>query len=168
MLLEEKDYDIICAERLLEKQYLLLYLPVNDNEKLRKHADEYAKKYDLEILEISTKLKAYKQGNFICVGDAGVEDFLSAIKNANIVFTNSFHAICFSIIFNVQFYAFSRAFAGKVRDICEVFELTDRFFPDDDFVEKHPIDFEQINKTHNELKCKSAAWLRKSIESVFS
>ena len=75
------------------------------------------------------------------------------------VFTNSFHAICFSILFEVQFYAFSRSCAGKVKDICDTFGLQDRYFEDDNFVECGNIDYSELNKKRKNLSIQSQNWL---------
>lgn len=164
MLLNKEDYLEICAEKILAEKYLLLYLPVDDNIKLRKYAERYAKEKGLKILEISTKLISYEKSGIKCIGDAGIEEFLSAINYADVVFTNSFHAICFSILFNVQFYAFSRAYAGKVEDICKIFGLENRFFIDDNFVEQKLIDFETVNMRYEEMKARSISWLENAIQ----
>lgn len=159
LLLDADSYKSICSKRLLTDKYLLLYLPVDDNKNLRTYAQKYAELHGLKILEISTKLKSYEKNQKKCIGNAGIEEFLSAIKYADVVFTNSFHAICFSILFNVQFYAFSRAYAKKVEDICETFELKNRFFADDKFIEQKPIDYIRVNKKYNKLKQQSIQWL---------
>lgn len=163
MLLNAKDYYLICDKPIIEDSYLLLYLPVDDNDKLRQYARKYAKKYGLKILEISTKQVTYYKEDEICLGAAGVEEFLSAIRYSNIVFTNSFHAICFSIIFNVQFYAFSRAYAGKVKDICKIFELENRYFSNDVFKECENIDFDNVNKIWETKRTDSKKWLIEAI-----
>lgn len=45
----------------------------------------------------------------IKIGDAGPLEFLSLIKNAHIVVTDSFHATVFSSIFDRDFYVLERA-----------------------------------------------------------
>ena len=94
-----EEYDKITDTRLLKEQYILLYLPVNDNKKLRKKAKEYAKENGYKILEISTKLLKKNTELHKTLPAAGIEEFLSSIKNAECIFTNSLHAVCFSIIF---------------------------------------------------------------------
>lgn len=163
LLLSEVDYKPILEKRMIENDYILLYLPVDDNEKLRRYAEEFAKKYGYYILEISTKLRSEEKECYRCLATAGIEEFLSGIKYAKCVFTNSFHAICFSVIFHREFYAFSRAYAGKVRDICEVLELNDRYFPDNKFVERDFINYCKVDEKVNFLKEKSELWLKKAL-----
>lgn len=163
MLLNAEEYSQICADRIFSDRYLLLYLPVDDNTRLREYAGEFAQKKGLKILEISTKLKNYKKDNLKCIGNAGIEEFLSAIKYADFVFTNSFHAICFSVLFNVQFYAFSRTNSGKVEDICKTFGLSERYFADNNFAEGKIIDYSTVNKRYEEMRVFSMQWINSAI-----
>lgn len=162
-LMDKEDYNSICEKKMINREYILLYLPVDDNAALRKHALEYARLHDLKILEICTNLKSYEVDDITCIGDASIGEFLSAIKYAEMVFTNSFHAICFSIIFNTQFYAFSRAYAGKVKDICATFDLQERYFADDFFCERKPIDYSTVNVIREDLIKKSKNWLMSAL-----
>ena len=166
LLLEENEYDDIVSDRLISDPYLLIYLPVNDNIKLRLQAKDYALKRGLKVLEISTTLRKDSDHTIVSYTTAGIEEFLSAIKHADVVFTNSFHAICFSIIFNKEFYAFSRAFNGKVRDICELFDLKRRFLVDDHFELQDPIDFEWTERIRLQEKEKSEEWISCALQET--
>ena len=161
-LLEAEDYDCITGKRILNKNYLLLYLPVNDNKELREEAGKYAKIHNLEILEISTKL--YPNFDHKTLTHAGIEEFLSSIKYADMVFTNSFHAICFSVLFNKEFYAFTRKFNEKVEDICKTLDLGDRFLQDNVIKETKKIDYEVVNKKVDKLRKESREWIIDAIE----
>ncbi len=161
-LLDESDYSPIMSEKLIKGQYLLLYLPADNNIQLRSSAKKYAKKHGLKIVEVSSKLNLSFSNKVI--NTAGVEDFLSLIKYADIVFTNSFHAVCFSIIFHTQFYAFSRACLGKVGDICERLDLSDRYLDNNEFKEKNDIDYNKVEKRLLKEKNNSKKWL---LEAIF-
>lgn len=163
MLLDEETYNKIIGKRILKDKYILLYLPVNDNKKLRRQAKEFAQKNGYSILEISTKLIRRKSKTNKVLADAGIEEFLSGIKYAEYVFTNSLHAVCFSIIFKKQFYAFSRKYAGKVKDVCDIFGLSKRFFPTDEFIEQKDIDYVKVYKKYNKLKEQSENYIIKAL-----
>lgn len=161
LLLDDEDYEKIVSNRTIKNNYLLLYLPVDDNNLLRKAANDYALKKGLTIVDLSTHLKKNKNPEITSVLAAGVEDFLSLIKYASCIFTNSFHAICFSIIFKKDFYAFSRNFAGKVIDICKSFHLEERYIEDGDFSEKPPIDYKIVYEILYQKKKESKEWIMK-------
>lgn len=165
LLLDAEEYDKITDTRLLKEKYILLYLPVNDNKKLRKKAKEYAKENGYKILEISTKLLKKNTELHKTLPAAGIEEFLSAIKNAECIFTNSLHAVCFSIIFKKEFYAFSRKYAGKVKDLCEVFGLSNRFFPTNEFVEQPKIDYDKVYKTYTKLRKTSEDYIKNALKN---
>ena len=160
---EAEDYDRITAPRILGEPYLLIYLPVNDNESLRKSAQEYAEKTGLKTLEISTKLNHGKTEDCLTLGNAGVEEFLSALRYADMIFTNSFHAICFAVIFEKQFYAFTRVYQKKVIDICKTFGLEDRYMTDDRLTERAPIDYSAVRALRDRLQEESRRWLAEQI-----
>ena len=157
LLLERKDYDKIACKRIINDNYLLLYLPVDNNKKLRKVAKDYAKKNSLKILEISTKLRPSL--NHKVLTTAGVEEFISCIKYADVVFTNSFHAICFSVIYEKDFYAFTRSLNGKVIDICKTLGLEDRYLENNKIKKIEHIDYKKVTKRVEELKNRSQKWI---------
>lgn len=159
MLLDPEDYDCITAPRMMQERYLLLYLPVNNNKFLRETAASYAEEHNLKILEISTKLQEVDTELKKCLPDAGIEEFLSAIKYADMVFTNSFHAICFAIIFGTQFFAFTRKYNGKVLDVCKVFGLEEYYVAGNDFPEKEPINMKKVQKKYRTLQAEGRQWL---------
>lgn len=163
LLLQPVDYDKIAFERMIKENYILLYLPVDNNYELRKYARVYAEKYGYRVVEISTNLRKTKDRDVLTFVAAGIEEFLSLIKYSNCVFTNSFHAICFSILYNRQFYAFSRRCSGKVLDICKLFQLDNYYFPNDKFEEQDAIDFNSVNIILNSLRQKSEKWLEDAL-----
>ena len=86
------------------KPYLLLYL-LTYNSRYIKIAEEYAYKNNLDFRIIHSVNVNYL-GRVTVI--AGPKEFLYMIKNASFVFTDSFHACIFSIIFERQFFVFKR------------------------------------------------------------
>ena len=163
LLLDAEDYEKITGKRIINDEYLLLYLPVDDNAGLRNAAKSYARKYGLKIIDLSTYLKKNDDAEVISLTSAGIGEFLSAIKYASCVFTNSFHAKCFSIIFNVEFYGFSRKLSRKVIDICELMGLKERYIGSGKFREQKKIDFEKVNAIWREKRAESEKWLKECL-----
>ncbi len=172
LLLEAEDYDEFCRQEVLKQPYLLLYLPVDDNRKLRMTAERFAKKRGLRIVEISTKLKRDKRNPSVdrFIGNGGIEEYLSAIRHAEAVFTNSFHAICFCFLFEKQFFAFTRKYAGKVVDICRQFGLENRFIGDSgaDPEQIEEINFDQVNSLLKKKRAMSIDWLKHAVNAGFN
>lgn len=160
-LLEAEEYMPIISDKFKGEKYVLLYLPADDNLELRKAAQEKATELGLKVVEISNKICSHKN----VYGDASVQDFLSGIYYAAFVFTNSFHAVCFSLIFKKQFYVFSRANSGKLMDICTLFELEERYNHYADFKYKE-IDYKKVESRRQTLSEFARKWILSAIEDA--
>lgn len=80
--------------------YILVY-HVNAPEKMVDKAFEYAQRNGLKVVSLNRLNTKYDYYDY---SDASIEEFLYLIKNANCVFTTSFHGLVFSIIFNTNFF----------------------------------------------------------------
>lgn len=125
LLLTSKEYDTIAIPNRLEKEkYLLLYAR-RYNKKMEEYADKLAKKNGWKVVEIS--LRATNSDRHRMFYEAGVEEFLSLIKYAECVVTNSFHGLIFSVHYKVPFYVFSREQCdSKIEEVLELFNLKER------------------------------------------
>ena len=96
---------------------------------------------------------------------AGVEEFLSLVKNAEYVVTNSFHGLMFSVQFRKQFSVFSRETGdSKIAEALELFGLSDHLLTENVhkllFINKYQEVHERIVDARNN----SLAFLEKEIE----
>lgn len=125
LLLEPEEYDTITSDEKKEEKYLLLYSR-RYNPEMEKYAIELAKKNNWKIVEISIRATNAEKGHEMRY-DAGVEEFLALVKNAEFVVTNSYHGMIFSIQFKREFVVFSRAFCdNKIYELLEIIGLTSR------------------------------------------
>lgn len=168
LLLDAEDYSPYIAPRMIKEQYIILYLPADNNLYLRKCAKEYAKKRKIKIIEIDSKLNIKLSHK--CIITAGVEEFLSLIKYSEACFTNSFHAVCFSIIFKRELYVFTRSTKGKCEDILSKLGMENRFF-EDNYCEQKLINYIEVENRLNCWKKDSQEWVLNAIkgcaDSVF-
>lgn len=124
LLLADGEFNEIMAERFIEKKYLLLYAR-RYNHEMEQYAEYIARKNGWELVEISLRVQNAKKGH-IMQYSAGVEEFLSLVKNAEYIVTNSFHGLLFSVRFQKQFAVFSRETGdSKIQEALELFGLTD-------------------------------------------
>ncbi len=163
LLLHANDYNKICAKPLIKEPYLLLYIPLGYNSDYQKTAIKYAKEHNMKVIELS--YFTWNRLNHTVIADAGIEDFVSLIRNASVVFTNSFHAVCFSMIFHVDFYAFYRKTGKKTEDLCRTFDIMERYMDINDFSEKKPLDYSKIEKKLEEKRKDSINWLNNALEA---
>lgn len=95
-LLEKSDWDFICNKKILHEDYVFVYLIQEDVNVLRA-ATKYAEENNLRIINNKKSIE------FIFHNSPA--DFISWIKYANKIFTNSFHGTAFSLIYNKDFEA---------------------------------------------------------------
>lgn len=96
MLLSQEQWKDIMSKPLFNQKYVLVYLVLPDVNVMNQ-AKEYAKKHNCKIISNKRSIE------FILHNSPS--EFLSWIYNADYIFTNSFHATAFSLIFNKPLFA---------------------------------------------------------------
>lgn len=89
------------ARNINSDSFVLIYL-LQKADSFMKSAIEFAQEHGKKVIIISTGLRRQYDAKY--VSDCGPEEFLGYFKAADTIFTNSFHGIAFSILFNKQFY----------------------------------------------------------------
>lgn len=160
LLLEGKDFLPIAAPRLVREPYLFFYTPVGYDLKLNREAARFAARNGLRLVEVSR----YSWNSLFhrTVADAGIEEFLSLLLHADAVFTNSFHGLCFSLLFHKPFYAFPRKTGRKIEDICRRVGLPERFLAHG-FHPLPPVDWDTVDRRIDSLRKASETWLANAI-----
>lgn len=136
MLLPNDEWDKVCTERLCQDDYMFCYF-LGGNENLRKTATIYAQRRGLKIVSFPFLNGQYREAdnNFgdICLFDVSPKGFLSLIKNASFVMTDSFHGTVFSHLFGREFVVSSDArneMGCRMQSLTELFGTKERYFPD--------------------------------------
>lgn len=97
LLTQESTWDsLIDSNWKKRKKYVVIYQARtnrNNPDLIKNKAEKYAIEHGCDIINLS-------------LGEYGIVDFLSSIKYADSVFTSSFHATVFSVIFGTPFFTF--------------------------------------------------------------
>lgn len=99
---------------------------------------------------------------------SGPLEFLSLIANAEMEFTDSFHATCFSIIFRKQFKTFSVSYAGDTSDTnSRISGLLSQLGIEDVMRSQavENIDYARVDEILKRRREESLEWLRSAVES---
>ena len=141
-LLSIEDWNKVSTERLVNGKYALVYF-FSDSLEVRKRAQKFCKDRGLELIFIPYAKQVYNlfdsKGPGKRVNEVGPREFISFIKNAEFVFTDSFHGAVFSLIHQVPFAVFERNKSGHVSmnsrlyDLLDLFQERDRLVSVDDF-----------------------------------
>lgn len=176
LLLNENDWDSICTEKLIDKRYVFCYFLGADKGQ-RKLVEEYAKNKKLRIVTLPYLNGFYRKcdKNFgdIHLYDVGPQEFISLIKHAEYVFTDSFHAMVFSGIYKKQYFVFPRdghlEMSSRIYSLCDLYETRERFCDTQekctlDYIKSLPnIDYTRQLKKLEEMREKSLNYLKENL-----
>ena len=164
LLLEPDEYDYITADKQEEEKYLLLYVR-RYNPAMEAYAEKLAAENGWKLVEIS--LRATNAEKHRMFYEAGVEEFLSLVKNAEFVVTNSFHGAIFAVQFSRPFYVFSREQCdNKIEELLSLFGLSDRIRVNGAENEAKPIDYADVHNRIAAAREKSLLFLQKELEGL--
>ena len=158
LLLEQKDFDTIAVpERLEKEKYLLLYAR-RYNKKMFDYADALAKKNGWKVIDIS--LRATNADHHRMFYEAGVEEFLSLVKHAEYVVTNSFHGMIVGVHYRRPFVIFSREQCDiKIDEVLELFGLSDHKLITGEKTVNDYIDYDVVHKRIDKARKESLMYL---------
>lgn len=167
LLAEASLYECITAEPQMKEPYLLLYSR-RYNKKMEQYAEQLAKQKGLKIVEISIRATNADKGHIMRY-DAGVEEFLSLVKYAECVVTNSFHGIIFATQLRTPFYCFSREQGDtKIGELLKLFGLSNRIMITGAESVSDVIDFDNVHQRIMEVRKSSEDYLRYALELLVS
>ena len=150
LLLTSKEYDVLAEDRLIKEKYVLLYAR-RYNKKMEEYADKIAEENGWKVVEIS--LRATNADRHQMFYEAGVEEFLSLVKNAEVVVTNSFHGAIFSVQYKRPFYVFSREQCdSKIDEVLQLFGLRDRLMINGEENVASNINWDDVHKRIDEAR----------------
>lgn len=167
LILKATDYsEIESTNDSPQNEPYLLYYSRRYNPEAEKNVERIATERGLKIVEIS--LRAQNASKHIMRYDAGVEEFLSLIKNATVVITNSFHCMIFAILYHRDFYVYSRQHCyGKIVELLKTLELSDRFIPSGKVYERRPdILYNCVEDKLNKLRLEAKTYLNRALKKL--
>ncbi len=176
LLLERQDWENIAQAPQLKDKYVFCYF-FGDNKKSRQLANDYAQNHGYKVIAISHLNGFNSADDFVeSLTYASPEQFLGLIKNSECVFTDSFHAVVFSNIFNKNYFVFKRSekdnMSSRIFSITELFNSGERFCCTEqrlckEYIESlDDIDYSYKNEKVENLKNKSIDFLKQVIKKI--
>jgi hypothetical protein len=175
LLLTEEEWQSVAAPRQIEPKYALFYF-FSDSYIIRKRLKDFCRKKQLAMVIIPYAKQEFNfgdgKGDCIQLKSVGPHEFISAIKYADYVFTDSFHGAVFSIIHQKEFVVFDRnkmehvSMNSRLYDLLALFNLSNRLISLDKISEMEniaDIDYNNVNATLNRERKKSLDYLKNAI-----
>lgn len=164
-LLGEKDWSSIEADTNVNCKYVLIYNLPPYNSKIFNDAKIFAQMKNVKIVSVSPFSIKGVDFNML---NAGPSEFVRLIRNAECVFTNSFHGTSFSLIMHKEFYSYnyhSISNSSRIHSILEEVGLLNRLnnekFPNT--IDEH-IDYESISGKIESLSEKGKNWINEILK----
>lgn len=141
MLLSANEWDRYIYTRKIREKYVFVYFDSNGG-KCLSDAKRYAKNRNLDIVYVNygKPIKGVKS-----VRPTSLQDFLSWIKYADIVFTASYHGMLFSIYYNREFLFYTRAHSSRVMSLARKLGVLDHCGDYWDGNIYNNIDYDEVN-----------------------
>ena len=154
----KKYWESKCGRKLHNKKYVLIYTFKN----LGTCIDICnTLNQNLDVLYINNDFRKCNP-RVKNIRGVGPREFLSLIKNAECVITDSFHGMAFSIVFNIDFYAILYpGTESRFKDLLNALELDSRIVCGP--IDMNRIDYSRVNKHLETMRYKS----KKYFDSIF-
>lgn len=167
LLLRKEDYDRCFSldSKRIEGDYIYFYL-FESNEAVYKMVNEYSSELGIPVIcqcDMPDRISNLKEFS----SDDGPIDFISRIKNARMVITDSFHGTVFSIIYQKDFITLSRGnISIRMKDLLDRLNLLCRYVdtPETAHLILSPIDYVGITQIIDAWREESMDYLRKALE----
>ncbi|MDF2883709.1 MAG: hypothetical protein K0R54_4269 [Clostridiaceae bacterium] len=166
LLLNDSEWSSLIKKD-IKKEYILIY-QIHSNKRMNKYAVIAAKKMNLPLIRITPTLhQIFRGGKVVLLPN--LDNFISYIKNAKLLITDSFHGTAFAINFGTQFINFSPGLTEtRNLSILELFGLENRMITSyDDFsLLQTEINFSKVREQLEFERYKSLYWLDNTIQKL--
>lgn len=161
MLLETKEWTNFIKKDYKLNNYVLVYFNSDDG-KLYEDAKKYAYKHGKKLIDI-TPLPSFYTRTYN-VFPYFVEDFLSLLYYADMVFTASYHGLLFSLYFHKNFIYYNRQPAYRMQTIAYRLNIESREGHLIDFDNILPLNYSYIDAKIEEYRKESVNFIKKAFK----
>lgn len=142
-----------------KKKYILVYALGEKSDRFTERITDLGEEY--EIIDLRAKQKNGKQLS------VGPSEFLSLIKNAEMILTDSFHATVFSIIYCKKFITFNRTglnMNSRIESLADLLDVGEHINEFGDFVCEEEMNYSEIEKKLETERVKSIEFIKKALD----
>lgn len=166
LLLSANDWRRVASSSVTPSEgYVLTYFLGRPSEHQEQIIRRYADAHGLRI-------RRFLDTRDLTTYAAGPREFVDLFANASYVFTDSYHACCFSVIFNKPFKVFGRAGAAAAKNInmnsrmetlFRVLGIDSNLSNEDDLPQ---LDYKRINERREQARRESLEWLDHAVHGT--
>ena len=122
--------------------------------------NKFAKEKKLEVITLLGSATHFDTEEEITT--AGPFEFLTLVKNAQYVFSSSFHGLAFSLIFNKELFVSFKTNSSRVKSLLALLGISERFVEPSSVIPSNipMIDYNSVNVKLEELRQDSINFLK--------
>lgn len=157
-IMDRSNYDKLIKNSTKDFSNKIVSYVLDTNKEYKKAYKYLSKKYNSKIIELANS-------------NESIENWLSAIKNCKFLITDSFHGMCFAVIFNKPFVCIINKERGTTRfeSILEMLNIKNQCIENiNEIYEKDcmfKVDYEKVNKRIAEEAQLGIDFLKKALEA---
>ena len=180
MLLSAEEWDEAASKNPVKDRYVLVYF-FSDSRAVRKRARAFCVRHGLRMIMIPYAKQEYNLTDAAGPGEriakTGPREFVSLIRGAEFVLTDSFHGAVFSLIYKKPFVVFERNKSGHVSmnsrlyDLLALFEQSHRLIDLSligELDNLYEVETEKIEAILLREKARALTYLKNSIETAIA
>ena len=136
-------WDKIVDESILpSRKYVLVYLTTSDKQNIE-DAKKYANEHNLDVLFINFYKPLKGVHN---IKPVSIEQWIALIKNAEVIFSASYHGLLFSLYFHRPVFFYNRGEKSRMISLAEELKIKHREGNAENLENNNPIDFTYIDE----------------------
>lgn len=128
LLLKKEDWENIERKpsSIIKNNYILLYFIGEIDKNIKNEINKYAKNNNYQIIDLSENYNEYYK--------CGPKEFIYLVHHSKLVFTDSFHASVFSLIFDRPFITYKRSIGelgdmtSRIQTLIDTFKIENRLY----------------------------------------
>ena len=172
LLISARRWDKICSDRVVEGDYIFCYL-FSQNSQYREIKEKMQSILGCKIVTIPFGMREIV-GNDKKIYEAGPAEFISLIKYAKFIITDSFHATAFSINYRKPFFVLERQKKGsktnmnsRIYSVLDLFNIQNRLvnplISRQEILEIDEIDYEHVHNILHKYQQESLGYLKEAL-----
>lgn len=166
LLIDARYYAELESNQKEKEPYIFVY-GFETSEAIKKAVDMVANKFGCRIINGSPGRVKLTGENVENIRDYAPDRFLSFIKNAEFIVTNSFHGTVFSIIYKKKFITVPHTTRGRrMIELLGKLGLDDILWGTPSFSINNEIDYDNVYKKLHNLRAGSIQYLEKALSGV--
>ncbi len=179
MMLEKQVWDELAIMPMIAEKYILIY-KIGSVTNIVETVYKACKQAGYMVISIGYAQNTYNDNeekiSDITISSAGPREWIGWIKNAEYVFTDSFHGSAFSIIFNKDFWCFEKNKSSSTNEnsrlysLMQIFGLEDRLLSEDSMIAallfEKKINYAEVMHTYGVEKKFSLDYINACLETI--